>query len=376
MNDINRDTYCSMAFSGYDTRSKSFCCWAKLRNYNTYTDLINSEETKKLHSDLLNGIKNPICESCWKHEELGIDSMRQSHTNKKTNEQIETEINQKRIHHLIIDSGTVCNLACRTCGSWSSSSHVKEEEERSKRFGISKKYQYRPFIPDYENLLKEDLSSVKHVSILGGEPFLNLDHLVILQKIIDDGEKDKSCRLNYVTNATVKIPDKAVNMFGQFERVSFVLSIDAIGDRFSYIRTNGIWDSVLENLDCLKKYSDQFGHISLVAHPTVSVLNVLYLDELLEWFSDNDLIYTFIVVVNPSHYSFNAFNDNQKSILIDRLSNSRFDMSPIINSLKESKYDEEAMRRFWKEIDFTNDFKKLNAKDYIPELLEFMRIPE
>jgi organic radical activating enzyme len=160
-----------LAFSGFDTRAKSVCCWAKFNTkFNSYSEAMNSPEAVKLQQELLNGIQNPICQPCWDQERIGIKSMRCS--------DITGPPDERKLKHLVIDSGNVCNLACRTCGPYSSSSHIKEYEAKyNKKFNVPIKK------TNLEFLRNEDFSNLEQISVLGGEPFQNLDHLEILELI-------------------------------------------------------------------------------------------------------------------------------------------------------------------------------------------------
>ena len=127
-------TYCPLAFTGFDTRAKSACCWAKIpETPRSFKELHETITIKNLQQDLLNGVKNPTCRACWHQEETGIVSMRQHFLG--IDKAIEQEIVDKKLKHLVIDSGNVCNLACRTCGPYYSSSYFKETNAKNIKFG-------------------------------------------------------------------------------------------------------------------------------------------------------------------------------------------------------------------------------------------------
>ena len=235
---MNLNTYCSLLFSGFDDRTSSVCCWLKLdKKVNSFVEVQQSTEIHELQQALLSGVRHSKCNACWESEDYKIKSMRQKFSlNKNENEMI-TEITHKKLKYLVLDSGNVCNLACRTCGPWSSSGLVKE-------FKVRYNQSYFPIKKTrIDSLLKEDYSDVIQVDVLGGEPFQNLDHLEVLEKIIADGNNG-NVKLNYVTNATTKLSPQIYNLFSNFKEVNLILSIDATHMQFEYIRTNGVWNDV------------------------------------------------------------------------------------------------------------------------------------
>ena len=56
----------------------SFCKIKKTYkyDYNQLEEYFDSPELNELRSDLLNGVKNKNCASCWRNEEQGGDSLR------------------------------------------------------------------------------------------------------------------------------------------------------------------------------------------------------------------------------------------------------------------------------------------------------------
>ena len=131
--EINKKTYCSLAFAGFDNRSKSVCCFTKdmtSKKCNSFTEIQNSPELKALQNDLLNGVKNKVCGKCWDWEEYGATSMRSNFILGKSDEDLKNEVQNKKLKHLVMDSGNVCNLSCRMCGPESSTGWFKESNVR------------------------------------------------------------------------------------------------------------------------------------------------------------------------------------------------------------------------------------------------------
>ena len=358
MQNYKTDTYCSLPFSGFDNRTKSICCLTKFNTkFETYTDAVNSPEVTKLQEDLLNGVRNPICQQCWNQEDLGIQSMR--------NHQIPKYPAEKKLKRLTIDSGNVCNLACRTCGPHSSSAHIKEFEAKyNKKFNLAIKK------TNIELLKTEDYSSIEFISILGGEPFQNLEHLEIIKLIVDQGYA-KNCILSYVTNGTIPLSDKIKNLFSNFKNVGITVSVDGTDKQFEYIRTNGDWGILNNNISNFKKSLAGLD-AGIHGHPIISALNILYLEELFQWYTDQNIGYDIGFCNYPKSYSFNIFNDNQKNTLIEYLKKSKFNIQSIIQHLNNSVFDKDALEQFYTDVEFTKNFKNLDINFYLPKLMDLL----
>jgi organic radical activating enzyme len=375
MPSFNPDTYCSLPFVGFDSRVNHICCWTAGRdiknNFEGFSQCVNSDIVKNLQQDLLLGVKNPLCKACWDYESIGVTSMRQWHNQNKSVEVIENEIAHKQLKHLVIDSGNVCNLSCRTCWPTSSSSLIKEFWVKSKKFQVDF-FETTIKSTDIGQLKTENFNCIETLSILGGEPFQNLDHIEILEHIIDLGRAGQ-CALQYSTNGTVPISNKLKNIFTKFKAVNLSLSIDAIETQFEYIRTNGRWTDTYLNICELIGLSTAHPNICLSTHPTISALNILYLEPLFEWYSAHKFPWTIVFCNFPKEYSFDIFNDQQKEVIIKTLEKSKFDMSSAISQVQQSKFEEELLQRFYQQIEFTKEYKGLDANIYLPELLMLLK---
>ena len=231
MSPYNRDTYCSFAFTGYDNRTKWICC-LKTGNLDSYDAANASEEVQNLRKDLLNGVKNPLCNQCWQTESVGLKSTRQTTLYGLTDAEVEDEVTNPRIKFLWLNGGSVCNLACRTCGPlWSSSLYKEAIDRHGSTWAKITKQDVSPFI-------NSDFSAIKQIMILGGEPFLNMEHVTLLEKIVADGHA-KQCLLVYVTNNTKKVPDRIKNIAHEFRSTRLSLSVDATAKQFNYVRSRG-----------------------------------------------------------------------------------------------------------------------------------------
>lgn len=372
MQPVNLETYCSFAFTGYDSRNRHICCKIQsYKKYDSYAELSSSEEVQSLRSKMLAGIKDPRCYECWNEDSVNKTSMRKWSLRNKSIEDINKEIQNPTLKNYILDSSNACNLACRTCGPWSSSTIVKERKEKVQHDKWKTIHVGEIKKTNVESFCKEDFTHIENIDVLGGEPLSNLEHFKVLEKIIEDGHAD-NCLLNYSTNGTIKIGDHHLDIMFKFKQIFLILSYDAVGKKAEYIRTGCSWPVVEENLSIFKQLRNEHPNLNLECHPTISALNIFYLDELFTWLEENNINKFYDFCYYPEEYSFQLFTDKQKEKIIDHLKKSKHDMGPIIAHIEKWKHDPNLVKKFWDQVEWTKSYWNLDIKDYLPELYDLM----
>ena len=385
------ETYCWYAFSAYDSNHKWCCCVGGLGDYKNFQALNESTEIQEVRNALKNGQRHPKCRLCWIPEDNGDISTRLISNQQITKTMQPGTWYDPKLRYLWLDSGSVCNLACRTCSSDWSSSHYREYRDR---------YGTIPITPiqktDMDNLLSEDYSLLTGITVIGGEPFLNLEHLAVLERIASY-ENSKNVKVLYHTNGTVAIPEKLVQLAPRFANVTIMVSVDAVGTPFDYIRTNANWDQVSANIDSMQ--SANVPNVSFMFNVVVSALNVLYLNPLLEWISQrmppdvhlttsdwptdarahdkitalrNRYHVTLVSIIGPEHYGFSIFTPTQRAKLIQHLESSPFELSSIIAQIQSLEYSESNANKFWEEVAWTQQYKNLDIGQCLPALVDLL----
>lgn len=141
----------------YDHRGDaSFCCqFDDLFTIDQYKEKLNFYKNK-----MFNGEKIKPCNSCWKDEEQGLKSLRQSAIDDfKYNNYNENESDGLLI--LDIRISNECNLACTMC-----------DTNASSLWGNLKKINSTKILSiEQQNYLIDQSDNLKKLSIQGGEPF-------------------------------------------------------------------------------------------------------------------------------------------------------------------------------------------------------------
>ena len=346
---------------------KPCCIYSSPVIADNITDYQNSSELAKLKADFAQGIQSKGCQECWDDEAAG-------HPSKRLIDLEYVYENQKPgpgLYSIMVAFGNSCNLACRTCGSYSSTTWIKEEKDlESKGKSVTiyphhKFYQESNFIQE----LKDISQNVKHVYFMGGESFLaGLDeHLDYLDYLIAVGGKD--IHLHYTTNTTIFPKKKFWDRWQKFKKVDIQFSIDGLGKHFEYTRWPATWDSVLDNI---KKYqTKKYPNIKLTIGHVVSIFTVYYYPEFFKWCLQNNLKDPFISLLSDQpKYDIRALPADVKEKVKEKLSKYHFD--EIINYM----YQKDLSEHFFKEKDYItllDQRRGQSFKDTFPEFYQLLK---
>lgn len=174
-----------------------------------------------------------------------------------------TDPSNKSIKWAIINTGKICNLACRMCGPGCSTkwvSHIKnntnylyrENELESYMPGLSggvnlgggTAYNDETMDQIYENVLTPEL---RYVNFAGGEPTQNYRTEEIIQYLIEKGYA-RNMKIHIITNATRPFKDSWKDALDEFKDVEIGVSMDGTHDNYNYIRHGANFDEVMENI--------------------------------------------------------------------------------------------------------------------------------
>jgi MoaA/NifB/PqqE/SkfB family radical SAM enzyme len=296
------------------------------------------------------------CRTCIREEESGAYSLRQT-----WNEKIKKE--DKHIEHLEISLDFTCNMMCRSCGpsqssKWNGSSVLEElqilnmPDNEGMYTAIKNPRNYQDNIKRVLN--NTDLSHLKEVTIVGGEPLYSKSLPWFLSLLHED------VKLIVVTNGSLMPSD---DMFSKFKSVMFQVSVDAIGDLGTAMRMKVPFETVDKNIkQMIKKYSVQL-------HTTISVQNINRLAEL-------------------DKYCMNDLQDKVKwsHALLHEPAYMRIDIIPLekrMQWLTESEWINDSMKmpyresisdvqHFLENMEILDDESTIKFKDANPEIMDIL----
>jgi len=275
-----------------------------------FASIQNSNSMRSLREQFLNGEQPQTCRKCWNEERAGRTSKRMHTLDRMKHMGISGEwtLDAKPLLFLDLKLGNICNLKCRICGSWSSSQYASEEiaqlppaeKKLSFAYQMLKQGAWPQENTSFWNEIDHVLEDIRYIEFTGGEPFLIKEHFAMLQGIVDKGIAH-NVEIHYNTNGT-QYPESAVEIWKHFKTVEIAISIDDLGERFEYQRSNAKWTEVVHNVERFRALRAQYSNIQLQCCATVNVFNIRYIDQLAHWMLAQDFNYVYWNMLHDAWY--------------------------------------------------------------------------
>ena len=297
----------------------------------SFDQIQQSDQMRSLRESFLKGEKPQTCRKCFNEERSGRTSKRMHTLNrlKHVIDDSEWTTDAKPLMFLDLKLGNICNLKCRICGSWSSSQFATEElNDMSPEIDKKASFPYQMLRAgawprentQFWGQIDQCLDQIRYIEFTGGEPFMIREHFAMLQGIVDRGIAG-NVEIHYNTNGT-QYPEEAVEIWKHFKTVEIAFSIDDLGSRFEYQRTNAVWKEVVENIDRFRILREQHSNIQLQCCSTVNIFNVRYLEDLALWISLQDFDFVYWNMMHDSWYfSIATLPDSAKEQIAEYLKN-------------------------------------------------------
>lgn len=363
-------TFCPLPWTHLATHphgSVTLCCESDMTNrasesqnlprefitlHNTEYDfdkIMNSDLFKQIRKDMLDGKQPAPCAKCYKLEELGNESKRTRDTNlldfsiddAHSITQADGTLDKVSFEFIELRLGNICNLACRSCNPQSSSKWIRDWEKLNERkFDMPQSMFDWPLDERFWANLAEHCDNTRKVYINGGEPLLVDKHMKFLEFLIDK-DLAKNITLVYSTNSTI-INDKYIDLWNKFAQVEFMVSIDCLENRNTYLRHPAKWDNTIKAFDWLHS----LGHKCYVLQ-TISIMNIYYIKEFWEFFRSKGVYVSHNMVHHPNYYSAANAPDHAKRAVLDKIAGMPFYDS--INNFLSQEPNPLAFEQFFKE---------------------------
>jgi MoaA/NifB/PqqE/SkfB family radical SAM enzyme len=159
---------------------------------------------------------------------------------------------------------------------------------------------------------------LQYMEFTGGEPFMIQEHFDMLQGLVDRGLAG-NIEIHYNTNGT-QWPDAAEAIWQHFKIVEIAFSIDDVGERFEYQRSNAIWSEVVANIAKFRALRARNRNIRLQICCTINVFNVYYLEEVAGWIIQQGMDFIYWNMLHDVYFfSISSLPDTAKQAIIQRL---------------------------------------------------------
>jgi len=233
---------------------------------------------------------NPVigCEVCYNNEAVGLKSRRQGSFDLYKEFLNSSDLDDSHGPIAIDYSvGNLCNLKCIICSPENSATWIPDHIKLYNKTNQNKYKKYNQLEIVDASLLK----NLKYIHFHGGGDPLMSDHHKNLLLQIKKVKGLSDVRVSYNVNATFKVSQEILDLWAECQLIEIYFSIDDIGSRFEYQRTNANWDQVLDVLNWFYE-NMPVNHLFYISC-TYSYINIFYLDEVIAWkeqhFSKNRL---------------------------------------------------------------------------------------
>ncbi len=353
-------------------------------NSASFSEIQNSQHMKTLRQEFLAGEQPQTCRRCWNEERAGRTSKRMHTLDRLKHMGISEDWTEdaKPLMFLDLKLGNICNLKCRICGSWSSSQFAteelnfiidREEKKTSFHYQMLRDGAWPRESQEFWSELDAAMSEVRYIEFTGGEPFLIQEHFDLLKRLVDRGYA-RNIEIHYNTNGTV-YPEMAADIWQYFKHVEVAFSIDDVGERFEYQRTNAVWTEVVDNIQRFVELRDDLLNMSLQVCCTINVFNIMNLEDVANWISQQDFDFVYWNMLHDAYYfSIGTLPAEAKVIAEQRLRQAhipdkfRQEFDRIIDFMNNgASLDGELLKMKIEDLDFK---RKQKLQDVVPVLAE------
>jgi len=330
------------------------CC--RFNNF-PHVDITQTSFTDYKQSDFYQGVIYDMtdgwadgCKKCMKEEQRGHNSLRE-----QMNENFSGTTD---LEYIEISLSNKCNLACKMCAPTYSTLWNKLVEQNSQL----KKYHHtvvQPEISVPSIFADVDLSKLKKIKYLGGEPFITPETKQLFEYLADKNVIG-NIELELNTNCTF-FPNKWLKYLDQFKAVTIELSIDGVELVNDYVRHGKTWNTVDTVTKQWAEYSANTS-VDMAVYSTVQAYNLHDMKRVKQYATDLGFKHYSSLLVVPEFLSVHVLPQEYLNVIKDDY-NIKYYKSIEQNNL------------FDKFIDFTYNIDKvtgLQLKDVNMELYKYM----
>ena len=341
----------------------------------------HSSVYKKIRQQMLNGSRPEMCAPCFREEEACSESPRTRYNQKYRLDCELSETPPLNIQYIDLRLGNKCNLACRMCNPYTSSSLFREWEELSKQnlshliepLSESEKKKFKnlawPEKMDFSKLLPI-MKNVEEIYLTGGEPLLIKEQSDLLDQIIQKGFAS-NISLKYNTNMT-RYDRQILSLWKYFKQIHLHISIDGFGKLNDYIRHPSKWQKIEDNLKELTFFNKKNSNITFRIDCTVQMYNITSMTDLLLWVKKQNFNSYFNILDYPKFLNVRVLPDKLKKKAKESLLlfQDYFPVKKIIDYMEKESWTN-YLEDFFYYTDFFDKSRNQNLSDILPELSSY-----
>ena len=250
----------------------------------TPDQIFNHEKFQKLRDNLMNGVKDKHCATCWNQENQGKISHRM-YTGWDFDEPFVPSLKE-----VDLSLSNKCNLACRMCNI-GNSHRLYDDIDKMEKLGVMEQFNLASDNSMISNNLPKNTSEniaikwlykntekIKILKISGGEPLYDKSVIKLLNKFVEDGSSEQTS-LVFHTNGLL-IDDQIIDLLNKFKHQMHTFSIDGVDKTYEYVRHLSNFQKLERNLinwfsksKNIKYFNSNFVLSALNIHNIVDYMN-------------------------------------------------------------------------------------------------------
>ena len=334
----------------------------------------NSKTMTTIRQQFLDGERPDMCERCFREEDAGVKSARQSWNEGwfRSDNDYSNITPEPKAQYVDLRLGNLCNLKCRMCNPYASNQWVSEwnmiedplpEEELQRLDTDTMTWPNKTKV--WEKLIAV-ADTIEEVYLTGGEPTLALAQYKLFDYLIERG-LNENIILKYKTNLT-NIPQRMIEYWDKFKTVKLNCSIDAYGDLNRYIRYPTNWKLVDKNL---KRFLDMKS-VRVQIHTTVQINNILHLNTWFDWVKQFDKFVYLNILNHPEYLNIRVLPPELKQLATERLENYSVEK---LDSTIDYMWAEDWSNRWQEYVRYTHTLdksRKENILNVVPEFKDYI----
>jgi MoaA/NifB/PqqE/SkfB family radical SAM enzyme len=275
------------------------------------SDTFYNNKMSDLRDALLTGKQPSGCQHCWRLESKGLSSNRTWHMSLLKKQLLTVDLENPTIRSLDIKPGNTCNFKCRICNPVSSSLFA-QESNKIQNIAV-KTSNWADENSVVMNEISDLLPNLTNIDMYGGEPFLIKSLKKVIKQAADLGYA-KHLRLHYNSNGSI-YPSDLIEHWKKFKHIDIHFSIDNVGARFELER-GGSWQEVESNIKQLLDLALPNVKVSIM--PAISIMNIFYIDQLLEWAGKLGLSVNPLYVNHPFGFALENLTGPAKQAIVNK----------------------------------------------------------
>ena len=368
------------------------CCWMTHVNFmradvTTVEKYWNSNYVKNIRREMLQGKLPDKCGRCKKvGDATGYQRIKFFERVVKDADIFYREDQPFKVLQMDFNFSNRCNLKCRHCGGWNSSSWLKDEKKLTEMIPDLKRGTYEAFIPTPEMInAKDNFKDIKRLDFKGGEPLMQKEIYKLLENLVE-WDFSKNIELYYITNGT-KDHKEVKPLWKHFKKIHLSISFEGTGSLFSYIRGGDTidWEQFKTNFHEFTKLENlnnlTFAH-TIVNYAMYDLPNqIKFMIDTYKKYNIESNFYTYDnlqlrnVVTNPPYLDPIILPKEMKIELIEIYKKSNYKcLYPIINSLQSTldHYDDKNWNFFIKYTDALDKIRNQSLIDVVPQFKKYI----